>query len=220
MKLRNYSPRPYGAVIPVHKRHRLRLKWEVLEYYSKGDALCACCGEDCIAFLTLDHVNNNGAKHRRELGYDKSSPRKLDLIKWVKANNYPEGFQVLCFNCNAGKYINGGVCPHIKPHPTKDDVVLRRTRANNYGANYTRQLRIDEGLCTYCGDRPPRCHRRTCQECADIQSKTRRALSISRKKAGLCRRCGKRKATKGAGNCAPCTKMLDVYRHDLKRREG
>ncbi len=24
----------------------------------------------------------------------------------------PEGFQVLCWNCNLGKYYNGGVCPH------------------------------------------------------------------------------------------------------------
>jgi hypothetical protein len=25
---------------------------------------------------------------------------------------FPDGFQTLCFNCNVGKYKNGGVCPH------------------------------------------------------------------------------------------------------------
>jgi hypothetical protein len=27
-------------------------------------------------------------------------------------HGYPEGFQVLCMNCNWGRYRNGGVCPH------------------------------------------------------------------------------------------------------------
>ena len=26
--------------------------------------------------------------------------------------DFPEGFQILCFNCNAGKHRNGGRCPH------------------------------------------------------------------------------------------------------------
>ena len=31
---------------------------------------------------------------------------------WLKNNNFPEGFQVLCFNCNCGKARNKGICPH------------------------------------------------------------------------------------------------------------
>ena len=34
------------------------------------------------------------------------------FYRWLKRNNFPEGFQVLCFNCNCGKEINKGVCPH------------------------------------------------------------------------------------------------------------
>jgi hypothetical protein len=33
---------------------------------------------------------------------------------WLRKHNYPEGFQVLCHNCNMGRQINGGVCPHME----------------------------------------------------------------------------------------------------------
>jgi hypothetical protein len=26
--------------------------------------------------------------------------------------NYPPEYQVLCFNCNCGRALNGGRCPH------------------------------------------------------------------------------------------------------------
>ncbi len=31
---------------------------------------------------------------------------------WLKANNFPPGFQTLCHNCNIGKHRNKGICPH------------------------------------------------------------------------------------------------------------
>jgi hypothetical protein len=30
----------------------------------------------------------------------------------LRKNGFPEGFQVLCANCNIGRHINGGICPH------------------------------------------------------------------------------------------------------------
>jgi hypothetical protein len=30
----------------------------------------------------------------------------------LKKRGYPPGYRVLCFNCNRGRYLNGGVCPH------------------------------------------------------------------------------------------------------------
>jgi hypothetical protein len=30
----------------------------------------------------------------------------------LRRNNYPEGFQILCMNCQFGKRMNNGVCPH------------------------------------------------------------------------------------------------------------
>jgi len=34
------------------------------------------------------------------------------IHRWLKKHKYPDGFQVLCFNCNVGKYLNKGTCPH------------------------------------------------------------------------------------------------------------
>ena len=36
------------------------------------------------------------------------------IYSWLIRNNYPEGFQVLCYNCNLGKAHNNGICPHKK----------------------------------------------------------------------------------------------------------
>lgn len=72
---------------------------------------CACCGESQVLFLCLDHVENDGAAHRKEQGTGSK------FMEWVVKNNYPQGFQVLCWNCNAGKHLNGGICPHLAAIP-------------------------------------------------------------------------------------------------------
>lgn len=74
-------------------------------YAAYGGFQCACCGETEEGFLSIDHVNNDGAHHRKNVSHRK-------LPKWLKKNGYPEGFQILCMNCNFGKARNGGVCPH------------------------------------------------------------------------------------------------------------
>jgi len=79
----------------------------VFENYGKK---CECCGESNIKFLTIDHINGGGRKHRKEI--------KGHLYSWLVKNNFPNGFQVLCYNCNCGKRINNGICPH------KDNVVV------------------------------------------------------------------------------------------------
>ena len=67
---------------------------------------CKCCGESNMVFLSMDHMNNDGAKHRREFKTRGGS----DTYRWIIKNNYPKGFQVLCMNCNHAKRF--GVCPH------------------------------------------------------------------------------------------------------------
>lgn len=66
---------------------------------------CACCGETEPKFLQLDHVNNDGAEHRRQIN-------GVKLATWLRQQDYPDGFQVLCANCNFAKHTNGGTCPH------------------------------------------------------------------------------------------------------------
>jgi hypothetical protein len=87
--------------------HYYRLQNEAILHY--GGYHCACCGETEPMFLTLDHVANNGKSHREEM----RSTGGAKMYRWLRDNGYPSGFQVLCSNCNHGKYRNGGICPHM-----------------------------------------------------------------------------------------------------------
>lgn len=86
---------------------RDRLINEVMKAY--GGEVCKCCGETEVAFLTIDHINGGGRKHRNEILREKTT----DIYTWLKREGFPPGFQVLCMNCNwaKGKY---GACPHEK----------------------------------------------------------------------------------------------------------
>jgi len=88
------------------QRARYRaLRAEVLKAYG---GQCACCGESTPQFLELDHVNTNGASHRREIGRGSDA-----TYRWAKSRGFPKDlFQLMCANCNQGRARNGGVCPH------------------------------------------------------------------------------------------------------------
>jgi hypothetical protein len=79
--------------------------------YEKYGYKCNCCGETIKQFLTLDHINNDGANHRKLMKHESDGSGK-QLYCWIIKNNFPPIFQVLCYNCNIGKYLNGGICPH------------------------------------------------------------------------------------------------------------
>jgi len=81
----------------------MRLKDEVYSRY--GGYVCSCCGETTRVFLTIDHMNNDGGLHRKQVGQTDK------LYRWLRKKNYPPGFQVLCRNCQEGKF-RCGVCPH------------------------------------------------------------------------------------------------------------
>lgn len=94
----------------IDKRHRAKLRQEVIEAYG---GKCVCCGIDDWRFLSIDHTNNDGASHRKDKRF-----RGPSIYGWLKANGFPKDrFQVLCYNCNLAKAHCGGVCPHqIKPN--------------------------------------------------------------------------------------------------------
>ena len=97
---------PQGAT--KHKRtHYHKLKEAA--YAAYGGYVCACCGEVEPMFLSIDHVDNDQCEQAKKHGRPHTG---LFLVKWLRDNGYPSGFQVLCHNCNQGKRINGGVCPH------------------------------------------------------------------------------------------------------------
>lgn len=84
---------------------RQRIKLACMTAYG---GKCACCGEDRIEFLSIDHMNGGGKKHRKEVGYGQR------FYSWLAKNQFPEGFRVLCFNCNLSLGFHG-YCPHGNP---------------------------------------------------------------------------------------------------------
>lgn len=85
----------------------VEIRTRVLTHYANGDLCCNCCGVRNYKFLTLDHINGGGNKHRKEIGVTGG----FDYWYWFIKNDFPEGFQVLCYNCNCSKGFHG-VCPH------------------------------------------------------------------------------------------------------------
>jgi hypothetical protein len=65
---------------------------------------CVCCKERRIEFLVIDHINGRGNEHRRQIG-------RNNMYRWLKINEYPEGFRTLCYNCNIALKTLGR-CPH------------------------------------------------------------------------------------------------------------
>jgi hypothetical protein len=95
-----------------HRERRtqgLRARWaklrgEILRRYGGDPPCCACCGESAPGFLALDHPDNDGAVHRKTVGYGR--------VYWeLRKLGFPDGYRVLCHNCNCaiGFY---GACPH------------------------------------------------------------------------------------------------------------
>lgn len=75
-----------------------------LRFYSKSELpYCACCGENELKFLAIDHIDGGGAKHRKKVG--------TSMSRWLVKNGFPKGLQVLCHNCNMAKGFYGD-CPH------------------------------------------------------------------------------------------------------------
>lgn len=94
------------------KKSNLKLKREVIDAYG---GKCACCGETILVFLTIDHIEGNGAEHRRKMAAETGSnwgQAGAPTYRWLRKNGFPKGFQVLCANCNCGRHWNGGICPH------------------------------------------------------------------------------------------------------------
>jgi hypothetical protein len=89
------------------KRLQAVCKDQVFEAY--GGYKCNCCGENEPMFLSIDHIDNNGASERKSGKYCGSG---TGFYQWLRKNKFPSGYQVLCMNCNTGKHKNGGVCPH------------------------------------------------------------------------------------------------------------
>jgi hypothetical protein len=105
------------------KASEAKIRLKILLHYSKSLSnsnvpCCACCGEDFhVDFLALDHIAGrrqmDSETELKKLGYS-SEFHHNTLARWIIKNNFPEGFQILCQNCNFAKGMKGNnnTCPH------------------------------------------------------------------------------------------------------------
>ena len=106
----NYGiPHPHSPCKDCHnedsRKRNKKYRYDALMYYSNGKLKCDCCGENIYEFLAIDHIKGGGNKHRKKM---------TEMIyTFLRRNNYPDGYRVLCHNCNQaiGYY---GKCPHKK----------------------------------------------------------------------------------------------------------
>jgi len=123
--IRNNFPQGFQALCWNHnhlkffENRRLRNNRSAEKYVRSNDKIkcfvighygvqCVCCGETNINILTIDHINGHGNKHRIQTGCGTG----VKFYRWLRDNNFPSEFRVLCCNCNDGRRVNGGVCPH------------------------------------------------------------------------------------------------------------
>lgn len=92
---RNYSKNRSKELKRMRER-RAALKLEVLTHYSPNETL-GCSWEGCsitdVDMLSLDHIQNDGAKDRK----DNPGPSTSTYFK-VKQKGFPLGLQTLCWN--------------------------------------------------------------------------------------------------------------------------
>jgi hypothetical protein len=119
--LNSYERSKKYALLNYHNNRETRLNRneriaiEVLVHYG---GKCSCCGFDDLnkkinyvgyskRFLCIDVIAGGGSKLHRQTH---------NLHKWLKANNYPNGFRVLCAACNVSMEPNETVCEWHKWH--------------------------------------------------------------------------------------------------------
>jgi hypothetical protein len=102
----------HEAKILKQYSQRIERKRGVIAHYG---GMCSCCGENHIEFLTIDHINGGGNAERRKIfGLEKKVGSRF--YEWLIHNNFPEGYQVLCADCNMAKGRSKAIhCPVHHP---------------------------------------------------------------------------------------------------------
>lgn len=115
---------------------RRRIKQKVIDHYGGS---CVVCGITDPDFLTLDHINNDGAEHRRKISGRKSIG--FYIYRWLILNDFPKGIQVLCWNHNRMKYleyIRLNLVSTTKAKWNRNHIrIVKQTVVNYYGGKCT-----------------------------------------------------------------------------------
>ena len=95
-----------------------QVKLEVMKHYSQVLSnstipCCNCCGENHLVFLTIDHIEGWKNLDEPDLSHRSGNKRLVgkELYRHIRNNDFPDGYQVLCRNCNSAK-SDEGQCPH------------------------------------------------------------------------------------------------------------
>lgn len=97
------SRQHYQKIKVERREENHHVKMIVFNHYGHR---CKCCGESHELLLNIDHVNNDGKQHR------KIKQNSHVIYKDIIDRGFPNCFQLLCWNCNMGKHLNNGICPH------------------------------------------------------------------------------------------------------------
>jgi hypothetical protein len=107
----------------LNKHRQTRL--EVISHYSDGSMKCDKCGENHLEFLEIDHINGGGRKHRRDENIN-------NIYSYLKSHNFPDGYKVLCANCNLEKEIEKSI-----------NIMKNGTKQQQYLFKYRQKLKFD-----------------------------------------------------------------------------
>lgn len=100
-----------------NKRFRDNRRKKIILHYSEGICKCALCNESIYEFLTIDHINGGGKRHRQNLGgTDK-------LYDYLIKEGFPTGYRILCWNCNCAAGLQYGSKPVQKRQRQKVSVI-------------------------------------------------------------------------------------------------
>ena len=124
------------------RKEKTQMKNKVMSHYSYGEIHCIHCGETNIDFLTIDHINGKKA-WKGTGGYSKAH----DLTRWLIREDFPEGFQVLCWNWNQIKTKKEN---EIKRKSTPKAEHARSRELNNKIQTLTKYSEGDKPQCCCC----------------------------------------------------------------------
>jgi hypothetical protein len=124
----NYQHKNASMISAQKSTRNKAAKADALTHYGNGKIACVKCGFNDIRALSIDHIDGSGADKRKE-----RRSTGVNLYGWLKRNNYPEGFQTLCMNCQAEKKILNR--EQTRGTPLNPKYVSQR--------NYQKQLKFD-----------------------------------------------------------------------------
>lgn len=82
---------------PNRRKRYKELKALVLKAYGSK---CACCSTKQPQFLTLEHKNGGGRKHREAKG-------SMAILRAIVKADFPKKYSILCWNCNGARGVYG-----------------------------------------------------------------------------------------------------------------